>query len=241
MHSSVFVDLETTGTNPAKDRICQIAIIKIDGSEWDSYVNPQMPIPQDSIQIHGITDAMVKDSPKFEDIADIVIQTLEEAEIFVAYNALFDFQVLQYELFNTVKYNLCERDFIFVDPYKIFKTQFPQNLSNAYKFYTGKDLVNAHSAIVDIRATKEILDKQKLAYPEFFKQPPKLIEEQTLGDMSIIGKWFKQEKGKIVFSQGKFKGIKVETGLRDHANYLKWIHGLEDTSLSEKRYIESTW
>ncbi len=236
MTKQIFVDIEATGLSPVNDRICQLGIIKVDGSEIDFLINPQMPMPAEVIKLHGITDDMVKDAPLFEDIADTVIQALEEADTFVAYNAVFDFQFLQYELFRTVKYKLKETDFVFLDPYRIFKTLFPQNLANAYKFYTGKDLANAHSAIYDIRATKEILEQQIIQYPEFFKQAPKAIEEQTMGDMSILGKWFRNENGVIFFSQGKYKNAAVDSA--KHLSYLKWIYGLEDITLSEKRYIE---
>lgn len=69
----VFFDLETTGTDHAKDRIVELALIKIhpDGKR-ESYVrrlNPGMPIPKSSSDIHGILDEHVKDSPQFKHIA----------------------------------------------------------------------------------------------------------------------------------------------------------------------------
>ena len=68
----VFFDLETTGTDTAKDRIVELAFVKIntDGSR-DKYVkriNPQMPIPVESSAIHGIYDADVADAPTFKQI-----------------------------------------------------------------------------------------------------------------------------------------------------------------------------
>ncbi|HYJ39021.1 MAG TPA: 3'-5' exonuclease [Chitinophagaceae bacterium] len=69
-----FIDLETTGTNLACDRIVEIAIVKVslDGSKQikRKLVNPEMPIPSGSIVVHGITDDMVKEAPIFKQIAN---------------------------------------------------------------------------------------------------------------------------------------------------------------------------
>jgi DNA polymerase-3 subunit epsilon len=69
-----FIDLETTGTNLAVDRIVEIAIVKIlpDGSRQvkQKYLNPQIPIPKACSDMHGITDEKVKDCPVFKDVAN---------------------------------------------------------------------------------------------------------------------------------------------------------------------------
>ena len=68
-----FFDLETTGINVGKDKIVEICILKVqkDGSEecktWR--VNPGIPIPKESSDVHGITDDMVKDCPTFAELA----------------------------------------------------------------------------------------------------------------------------------------------------------------------------
>ena len=67
-----FIDLETTGVSLSTDRIVEIAIIKIlpDGSRQvkRKLINPEMPIPKETSDIHGITDDMVKDAPTFKQI-----------------------------------------------------------------------------------------------------------------------------------------------------------------------------
>ena len=74
--SIVFVDLETTGANPAFDRIIEVGIVKVAGGqveyEWSSLVDPGVPIPPMIQGFVGITDAMVRDAPSFGDIADEV-------------------------------------------------------------------------------------------------------------------------------------------------------------------------
>ena len=72
-----FFDLEATGTQITKDRIVQIAIVKIhpDGKEesYNKLVNPTIPIPKEISEIHGITDADVKNEPTFSELAQDII------------------------------------------------------------------------------------------------------------------------------------------------------------------------
>lgn len=231
----IFIDLETTGLCPNNDRICQIGMVKPDGSEFETLVNPEIPIPQAVTAVHGITDDKVQDAPRLVDVADTIIDALKNSNVFVAYNFLFDFQVLQNELFRAKHFVLDESDFIFIDPYRIFRKMHPHTLANAYKFYVGQDLENAHSAIHDIRAAKAVLEKQKETYPELFSKSDKEVADFTVGDTSIIGKWFeKTPDNKIIYKQGKFKGSIVSP---EHKDYLKWIYGLSDNTFSERRFI----
>ncbi len=235
MTKKIFVDLETTGISPVKDRVVQVAVINIDGSEFSSLINPERVIPDEAAAIHGISNAMVKDAPKFGEVAERLRDMLIAADHFVAYNGVFDFQFLQAELHKTIGFDLDERKYTFVDPYRIFKTMFPQNLANAYRFYTGNELVNAHNAIVDIRATREILERQEQMYPEFFSHGYAHVARETIGNTTLLGKWFeiKDEQG-VYFKQGKHKGEKVSLA---HDGYLKWINNLDDITISEKRFV----
>ena len=85
-----FFDLETTGVNVAKDRIVEIAIIKIlpDGKEvnYRKLVNPTIPIPKESSDIHNIVDDDVKDAPTFKDIAMEVLLFLKDCDL-AGYNS----------------------------------------------------------------------------------------------------------------------------------------------------------
>lgn len=231
----LFVDLETTGTDINEDRVCQIGMILPDGREYETLINPGIPIPKAATDIHGITDELVESAPSFSAVADLVINALKEADCFVAYNFIFDFQFLQAELFRAKKHILKEGNFVFIDPYKIFKKMFPHNLSNAYRFYTGKELEGLHTAIGDIRATKEILEKQKERYTDLFSLPYKEIEARIIGDTSILGKWFQTKDKVVYFQQGKYKGEAIN---ESHHDYLKWVYSLKDSTLSEKRYID---
>jgi len=96
----VFVDLETTGGNAAYHRITEVGIVRQqDGElaeEWSSLVNPECPIPSFIEDFTGITNAMVRDAPRFADIAALLRDKLQ-GDVFVAHNARFDYSFLRSE------------------------------------------------------------------------------------------------------------------------------------------------
>ncbi len=92
------VDLETTGADPNRDRITEVAILITENGElveqWSSLVNPGMEIPLRIQELIGITDAMVADAPDFASLADAIHARLADA-VFVAHNARFDYNFLR--------------------------------------------------------------------------------------------------------------------------------------------------
>ncbi len=96
----VFVDLETTGADAAYDRITEVGLIRVcDGNlveEWSSLVRPECSIPEYIEAMTGISNEMVADAPRFEDVASVVRRKLEGA-VFVAHNARFDYSFLRAE------------------------------------------------------------------------------------------------------------------------------------------------
>jgi DNA polymerase-3 subunit epsilon len=99
----VFVDVETTGSSPARERVTEVGIVTVetDGdaqrvTEWSSLVNPGVPIPAEIQWLTGITNEMVREAPRFADIADALYDRLADA-VFVAHNARFDYGFLKAE------------------------------------------------------------------------------------------------------------------------------------------------
>ncbi len=88
-----FVDVETTGAHPVRDRITEVAVLRVEDGEivarWESLVNPQRAIPALIQNITGIDDRMVADAPSFDTLADHIAALLEGC-VFVAHNARFD-------------------------------------------------------------------------------------------------------------------------------------------------------
>jgi len=94
-------DVETTGCSPTTDRIVEIGAVRvgIDGtlSRFETLVNPGMRIPPRVISVHGITDEMVKDAPKFSDAGYRFLDFIRGSKL-VAHNARFDLSFMQESL-----------------------------------------------------------------------------------------------------------------------------------------------
>lgn len=90
---ALIVDTETTGLG-VFDQVVQLAVIDITGRVLlDTLIKPTRPIPQIATSIHGITDAMVQDAPRFGDIYNALLMTIGGERV-VIYNASFDVTML---------------------------------------------------------------------------------------------------------------------------------------------------
>lgn len=95
----VFIDLETTGANFARDRILEIGLVEVssDGaSEWSTLIDPGVPVSSFITGLTGIDDAMVAGAPAFERIATELRERLQ-GKLLVAHNARFDYGFLKAE------------------------------------------------------------------------------------------------------------------------------------------------
>jgi DNA polymerase-3 subunit epsilon len=221
-----FIDLETTGVNLGTDRIVEIAIVKIlpDGSRSvkRKLVNPQIPIPKQASEVHGITDEMVKDAPVFKDIAQELKQMLDGCDIGGYNSNRFDVPLLMEEFIRAeVEFDMKGRKL--VDVQNIFHKMEQRTLSAAYKFYCNKNLDGAHSAEADAMATHEILEAQLERYPALGNSVDsitKLIGEEAIVDFA---RRFVMENGVEVFNFGKHKGRPVADVLKSEPQYYDWM------------------
>lgn len=221
-----FIDLETTGVNLGTDRIVEIAIVKIlpDGSQTTKrkLINPGMPIPKASSDLHGITDEMVKDAPVFKQIAHELKQMLDGCDL-AGYNSnRFDVPLLVEEFLRAeVEFDMKGRRM--VDVQQIFYKMEPRTLSAAYQFYCGKILDGAHSAAVDAGATYEILESQLQRYESLGTTIDSILK--SVGEEPIVdfAKRFVWENGVEVFNFGKFKGRPVADVLKAEPQYYDWM------------------
>jgi DNA polymerase-3 subunit epsilon len=222
-----FVDLETTGTNFAKDRIVEIAVLKLmpDGNihEKQTLVNPRIPIPAQVSAIHGIKDEHVKDAPTFEQVAKHYFLFLDECDLAGFNSTRFDFPILLEEFYRAgVIFDVSNRKF--VDVQRIYHNLEPRNLAAAYKFYCEKELNNAHSAMVDAKATFEVLKAQLDRYSNDLKNDIDFLHEFSKdGDFVDLGKRMYFENGIEVFNFGKHKGKQVVEVFKSEPSYYDWI------------------
>ena len=221
-----FIDLETTGINLATDRIIEIAIVKVltDGkrSVKRKLINPQIHIPKQSTDLHGITDEMVKDAPTFKDVAQELKQMLDGCDIGGYNSNRFDIPMLVEEFLRAeVDFDMKGRRLL--DVQNIFHRMEQRTLSAAYKFYCNKVLDGAHSAEIDATATHEILIAQLERYPDLgtsIDSVLKLIGEEPIVDFA---RRFIMENGVEIFNFGKYKGRAVAEVLRTEPQYYDWM------------------
>ncbi|MFP4046763.1 MAG: exonuclease domain-containing protein [Bacteroidales bacterium] len=236
----VFFDLETTGMDIAKDRIVEISLLKVypngDSESKTMKINPEMPIPPKTTEIHGITDEDVKNSPAFSEVAKQIQQFIEGCDLAGFNSNRFDLPLLAEEFIRVgVDYDLKKQRFI--DVQVIFHKMEKRNLSAAYRFYCNKELKNAHSAEADTEATYEILKAQIEKYDELQNDVQKLSEFSSHNkNADFAGRIIYNDKGEEIFNFGKYKGKVVEEVLQKDPAYYGWIIN-NDFPLYTKRVL----
>lgn len=222
----VFIDLETTGINIATDRILEIAIIKIlpDRSKLVKHklINPQMPIPKASSDIHGITDDKVKDAPTFKEVANELKQFIDNADLSGYNSNRFDIPLLMEEFLRAgILLEMTNRRML--DVQTIFHLMEKRTLGAAYKFYCEKELIDAHSAEADASATWEILEAQLTRYEHLGNTVETVL--QFTGEEKFVdfARRFIFDNDVEVFNFGKHKGRSVSEVLKAEPQYYDWM------------------
>ena len=159
----IFFDLETTGLSLSRDRIVELAVIRVspqgDVFERVRRYNPGIPIPAEAAAIHGITDDVVTDEPPFRATARSLAQLLEPCDLAGFNIRRFDLPILLAEFGRAgVAFDVTGRRLI--DMKMIFHREEPRDLSAAARFYLGRDHQDAHTALSDIRTTAAVLTAQ---------------------------------------------------------------------------------
>lgn len=246
-----FFDLETTGTNVIKDRIVEFSIFKLmpNGEQIirTQFINPTIPIPEETSKIHGIYDADVAEKPTFKEIAKELAKFLEGTDL-AGFNSIkFDVPLLVEEFLRAdVLFDISKRKLI--DVQRIFHMMEKRNLTAAYKFYCNKTLVNAHSAEADTQATLEIFEAQVRKYENMdvydglgnkigvIKNDMETIHNITAGNMIDLAGRMILKDNDIYFNFGKHKGKKVTDVLDKEPSYYDWIMK-SDFPLDTKRKL----
>lgn len=221
-----FIDLETTGIHISTDRIVEIAILKIaaDGSSQEKrkLINPQMPIPAGSTQVHGITDDMVKNEPTFKQVSNELKQFLDNCDLGGYNSNRFDIPLL-IEEFLRAGLNFSMEGRKLVDVQRIFHQMEQRTLTAAYKFYCNKDLEDAHSAAADVTATWEVLLAQVERYNELGDTVDSILKICGDNEMVDLAGRFIMKDGIETFNFGKHKGKPVEQVLKQEPQYYDWM------------------
>ena len=221
-----FIDLETTGINVSIDRIVEIAIVKIgvDGTKQVKrrLVNPEMLIPKESSEVHGITDEMVKDAPTFKTLANEIKQFMEGSDIGGYNSNRFDVPMLNEE-FLRAGMNVDIESRKLLDVQKVFHKMEQRTLSAAYQFYCHKTLEDAHTAEADATATWEVLEAQIERYPQIGNTVESIVKFTGEDEIIDFARRLVYENGIIVFNFGKHKGKSVIKVLKEEPQYYDWM------------------
>lgn len=163
------IDTETTGIDPRTDRIVEVAVVLgrsgevLERKSW--LVNPGMPIPKASTEVHGITDDDVADKPPFAVIVPELFACLEGA-LAAAYNASFDRGFILAELGRAAAVVVSRppavrEDVDWLDPLvfarEIWKGQGESRALGAVAQRLGIALERAHRATDDAEAALRVL------------------------------------------------------------------------------------
>jgi DNA polymerase-3 subunit epsilon len=221
-----FFDLETTGLDQAKDRIVEIAIVKWnpDGSieEYERRINPEIHISEESSSIHGIYDEDVANEPTFKEVAHEIATFIKNCDLGGYNSNKFDLPVLAEEFLragHTVDFNKRK----LVDVQQVFYKKEPRTLAAAYKFYCNEELVNAHSALADVKATVEVLKSQLERYDDIGNTAEALHNFTGSGEIVDYARRIMLKDGEYYFNFGKHKGKKVKDVLKAEPQYYDWM------------------
>ena len=222
-----FFDLETTGINISKDRVVEISILKVypngnkESRTW--LVNPEMTIPQEVIEIHGISNEKVANEPTFKELAKDIYGMIKDSDLGGFNSNRFDIPLLAEELLRAdIDFDM--KSSLAVDVQTIFHKMEQRTLSAAYKFYCNENLEGAHSAEADTNATYEILKAQLDRYDELENSTKFLAEFSSSNKFADFAGFINYNKeGVECFSFGKHKGKLVTDVLEQEPGYFGWL------------------
>jgi DNA polymerase-3 subunit epsilon len=233
-----FFDLETTGVNIVTDRIVEISILKVypNGKEETKTmrINPTIPISPEASAVTGIYDEHVKNCPTFKEVAHELSKFFEGCDIGGFNSTKFDVPILVEEFLRAdVDFDIYKHKL--VDAQVIFHKMEQRTLSAAYKFYCNKDLIGAHAAEADTRATFEVLKAQLDKYPDLKNDVNELSKFSShTTNVDFAGRIVFNDDGVEVFNFGKHKGIPVEEVLKKEPGYFAWLMGADFPLFTKK-------
>lgn len=200
-------------------------------------INPGMHIPEQASAVHGIYDEDVKDCPFFKDVAKDIANDFKGCDIAGFNSNRFDLPMLAEE-FLRAQVDIDLSRMRAIDVQVIYHKLEQRTLSAAYKFYCNAELVNAHSALADTRATYEILQAQLDHYPDVLKNDMEFLSQYSsfTNNVDFAGRMVYDEQGNEVFNFGKYKGERVDAVLQRDSGYYAWMMN-GDFALNTKQVL----
>lgn len=165
------VDVETTGLDFRKEKVIEIAAVKLVNREikdtFDSLVNPMQHIRHSSINIHGITEQMILEAPTIEEILPQFLDFIEDKPI-IGHNVIFDYSFLNQASLTLYGKELSNKR---IDTLAMFKEVFPDERSHGLSVLLSKfgvELETHHRALADAHGLAKVFYKLNDIYEERF-------------------------------------------------------------------------
>ena len=224
----IFLDIEATGTDVTRDRIVELALVKIhpDSKREEKVirVNPGVRISVEVIAVHGITNEDVANAPAFKDVAISLLDFMEGADFGGFGIARFDIPLLAEE-FKRCGFPFPKGEPAILDGLIIFHRKEPRDLTAAYQFYCQKPLVGAHGARADTLASEEVLFAQLKRYPDLPQDVQGLHGFCNKLDERFVDSTRKMiwKDGEAAINFGKHKGELLKDLVRKQRDYVEWM------------------
>ena len=216
-------DLETTGIETDSCRIVELALCDKDGKvRLHSLVNPGIPIPPEAIAVHGITDEMVADAPRFAVLAAEVQAAIADATLVSYAGRAFDTLVLDRELRRAKQPGIDLDTVVEIDLYRAWQELEPRTLAGARKRYLQRASGEQHRALQDTVDLPALLHAMARRHAVTVEDLVRLSRPEDECDRS--GKFKLDAEGKVRFNFGKHDGDLA----RDHVEYLVWMRDKGD-------------
>jgi len=223
----IVFDIETTGLNITQDHIIELSYVKVypDGRETEKryLINPGVPIPPESTEVHKITDAMVAGRPSFKDLAHQIAQDFANCDIAGFNSNHFDIPMLTEEM-NKAGVDFDPSRVNFIDVQTIYHKKEKRDLEAACLFYCGHPMENHHSSMADAKTTLEVLKAQVEKYDDLENNVAALAKFSRYNrNVDLAGRIIYDDNGVEVFNFGKYKGKPVKEVLAKDPGYYGWI------------------
>ncbi len=221
----LFFDLETTGLDTEKDRVIEIACIKMYPDKrqerFESFVNPERPIPAEITQLTGISDPLVAQAPTFRALTQELMPLLRDADL-AGYNIYnFDIPMLEAEFRRAGIVMPGPPDRAALDMLEILKKHEVRTLGWAYKFYLGNERDGGHRSMEDTEAAVEIMRAQIIRYG--LKGAPSEVQAAVRYPYLDAGKRLKIERDQVMINFGKYRGKALAYIHKTDPEYVDWM------------------
>ncbi len=209
----IFLDTETTGNDPAKDRLVQVCYKPRGGEIKVEYFKPPIPISVKAMSITHITERMVEDKEPFESSQmKKDLEFLLSSGVLVAHNAKFDVGILASEGLEVPRFICTLRVARYLDK----NNTIPEYNLQYLRYHLGLDVAgNPHDAEGDVNVLIAVFDRLLIKMVETEGNEEKALEKML--EVSSRPSLF------TFFNFGKYKDQKIEEVIKTDRGYLEWL------------------